>query len=48
MIFSEVRRDAKQLFDYLKQLIIGRGRKAGQRLQFYPWRRRWRARRGRG
>lgn len=31
----------KELFDYLQGLTIGQGREAGQKLQLYPWQRRF-------
>ena len=34
-------RSPSDLFDYLQSLIIGQGREAGQRLQLYPWQRRF-------
>ena len=31
----------QQIFDYLESLIIGQGREAGQKLQLYPWQKRF-------
>ena len=31
----------RDLFDYLQSLIIGQGREAGQKLQLYPWQKRF-------